>query len=104
MEASGGMNYFHNEALSGGNGLKTAADVGIRGANIDDWTSGMTTIDFGTNLSLSSPMVGFSGSLPWDRSERTAQFVTVFTKLAGNHTIKLGEDFGHSPDFPLQTQ
>jgi hypothetical protein len=104
MEARGGMNYFHNEALSGGDGLKTAEEVGIRGANIDGWTSGMTSIDFGTNLSLSSPLVGFSGSLPWDRSERTVQFATVFTKVAGNHTIKFGEDFRHTRDFLLQTQ
>ena len=104
MEARGGMNYFHNEALSGGDGLKTAEEVGIRGANIDEWTSGMTQIDFGTNLSLSSPLVGFSGSLPWDRSERTVQFATVFTKVAGNHTIKFGEDFRHTRDFLLQTQ
>jgi hypothetical protein len=104
MEARGGMNYFHNEAVSGGSGLKTAQDVGIRGANIDDWSSGMTQIDFGTNLSLSSPLVGFAASLPWDRSERTVQFATVFTKVHGNHTIKFGEDFRHTRDFLLQTQ
>src|SRR5438067_5305118 len=104
MEARGGMNYFHNEALAGGAGLTTAQDVGIRGANIDDWSSGMTSIDFGTGLSLSSPFVGFSGSLPWDRSERTIQFATVFTKVKGNHTIKVGEDFRHTRDFLLQTQ
>jgi hypothetical protein len=104
MEARGGMNYFHNEALTSGNGLKTAQDVGIRGANIDEWTSGMTQIDFGTGLSLSSPMAGFSGSLPWDRSERTVQVASVWTKLAGNHTIKFGEDFRHTRDFLLQTQ
>jgi len=102
MEARGGMNYFHNQALSGGDGLKTAADIGIRGANIDDWTSGMTSIDIGN--SMSSPLVGFSGSLPWDRSERTIQFASVFTKVAGNHTIKVGEDFRHTRDFLLQTQ
>jgi carboxypeptidase family protein/TonB-dependent receptor-like protein len=104
MEARGGMNYFRNQALTSGDGLKTAQEVGIRGANIDEWTSGMTSIDFGTNLTLSSPLVGFSGSLPWDRSERTVQFATVFTKVAGNHTIKFGEDFRHTRDFLLQTQ
>jgi len=104
MEARAGLNYFHNEALSGGAGLNTAQEVGIKGANIDDWSSGMTTLDFGTNLSLSNPFVGFSGSLPWDRSERTAQFATVFTKVAGNHTIKFGEDFRNTRDFLLQTQ
>lgn len=102
MEARGGMNYFRNQALSGGAGLKTAAEVGIRGANIDEWTNGMTSIDIGNNMS--SPLVGFAGSLPWDRSERTVQFATVFTKVAGNHTIKFGEDFRHTRDFLLQTQ
>jgi hypothetical protein len=102
MEARGGMNYFHNQALSGGDGLKTAADVGIRGANIDAWSSGITSIDIGNNMS--SPLVGFAASLPWDRSERTVQFATVFTKIAGNHTIKFGEDFRHTRDFLLQTQ
>src|SRR5258706_15367900 len=98
------MNYFRNQAVSGGAGLQTAQEVGIRGANIDDWTSGMTQIDFGTGLSLSSPLVGFSGSLPWDRSERTTQVAAVFTKVKGNHTIKFGEDFRHTRDFLLQTQ
>jgi hypothetical protein len=102
MEARGGMNYFHNEALSEGSGLKTAEEVGIRGANIDDWSSGLTSIDIGNGMS--SPLVGFAASLPWDRSERTVQFATVFTKIAGNHTIKFGEDFRHTRDFLLQTQ
>ncbi len=102
MEARGGMNYFRNQALSGGDGLKTAQDVGIRGANIDDWSSGMTSIDIGNGMS--SPLVGFSASLPWDRSERTVEAATVFTKLFGNHTIKVGEDFRHTRDFLLQTQ
>src|SRR5207237_4888581 len=70
--------------------------------NIDQWTSGMTSIDIGN--SMSSPLVGFSGSLPWDRSERTVQFAAVGTKIAGNHTLKFGEDFRHTRDFLLQTQ
>src|SRR4029078_9665894 len=90
MEARGGLNYFHNEALAGGAGLNTAQDVGIRGANIDDWSSGMTQTYFGPGLSLSSPLVVFAAILPWDRSERTVEFATVFTKVKGNHTIKFG--------------
>ena len=102
MEVRGGLSYFHNEALSGGAGLSTATEVGIRGANIDEWTSGMTSIDVGNGMS--SPMVGFSASLPWDRSERTVNSPRSFTKLMGNHTIKFGEDFRHTRDFLLQTQ
>ena len=32
---------------------------------------------------MSSPLVGFAASLPWDRSERTVQFASVFTKVDG---------------------
>src|SRR5437016_5347182 len=46
MEARGGMNYFHNVAVASANGLTTAKDFGISGANIDEWTSGMTRINF----------------------------------------------------------
>jgi len=100
-EFRGGFNYFHNEALAAGAGLTTAKDVGIRGANIDDWTSGLTSIDINNT---SNPLVGFAASLPWDRSERTAQFAAVGTKLWGNHTVKFGEDFRNTRDFLLQTQ
>jgi hypothetical protein len=62
----------------------------------------MTSMDIGNNMS--SPLVGFAASLPWDRSERTVQFAAVATKVAGNHTIKFGEDLRHTRDFLLQTQ
>jgi hypothetical protein len=101
MEARGGLSYYHNEALAAGAGQRTAQEMGIPGANIDEWTSGMTQIDI---TGFSNPVVGFSASLPWDRSERTVQFATVFNKLAGNHTIKFGEDLRHNRDFLLQTQ
>jgi Carboxypeptidase regulatory-like domain len=104
MEARGGMNYFHNTAVSAGDGLTTAKDIGIPGANIDEWTSGMTRIDVGTTTGWSTPLIGFAASLPWDRSERTWEFATVFTKVKSNHTIKFGEDFRHTRDFLLQTQ
>jgi len=103
MEARGGMNYFHNQALSPGDGLTTAKDLGIPGANIDQWTSGMTRINFNAS-GWSDPLAGFAASLPWDRSERTVEFATVFTKQKSNHTIKFGEDFRHTRDFLLQTQ
>jgi len=101
MEARAGMNYFHNKATIDGLG-STAADFGIRGANIDEWTSGMTQIQI--NQGINNPFVGYSASLPWDRSERTVQAAAVFTKVKGNHTIKFGEDFRRTRDFLLQTQ
>lgn len=101
MEARGGFSYYHNEALAAGAGQRTAQEIGIPGANIDEWTSGMTQIDI---TGFSNPVVGFAASLPWDRSERTIQFATVFNKILGNHTIKFGEDLRHNRDFLLQTQ
>jgi hypothetical protein len=103
MEARGGMNYFHNVAVAPGDGLTTAKDLGIPGANIDSWTSGMTRINFNAS-GWSDPLAGYAASLPWDRSERTVQFATVFTKVKANHTIKFGEDLRHTRDFLLQTQ
>src|SRR5262245_10142770 len=86
MEARAGMNYFHNEATIDGT-PSAAADFGIRGVNIDDWTSGMTQIQI-NQITNNNPLVGFAASLPWDRSERTVQAAAVVTKVAGNHTIK----------------
>jgi hypothetical protein len=101
MEARAGMNYFHNMATIDGT-PSAAADFGIRGANIDEWSAGMTQIQI--NQGINNPFVGFSASLPWDRSERTVQAAAVVTKVKGNHTIKFGEDFRHTRDFLLQTQ
>jgi hypothetical protein len=101
MEARGGLSYYHNEALAAGAGQKTAQEMGIPGANIDEWTSGMTQVDI---TGFSNPVVGFSASLPWDRSERTVQFATVFTKIFGDHNIKFGGDLRNNRDFLLQTQ
>lgn len=101
-ELRGGLNYFHNQAQASDSGLTTAKDLGIRGANIDEWTSGLTTITIQNGTA--EPLLGYANSLPWDRSERTAQFAAVGTKLWGNHTIKFGEDFRNTRDFLLQTQ
>ena len=102
MDVRGGVSYYHNEALSAGSGLNTATDVGIPGANLDEYTSGMTRIKIGNGFS--NPMVGFSASLPWDRGETTVDLSTTVTKLWGNHTIKFGGTYRHNKDFLLQTQ
>ena len=99
MELRGGVSYYHNEALPFGYGTTPATDLGIPGANLDAWTSGMTTIDIGGFGNLA----GFDSSLPWDRSERTIQFASVFTKFAGNHLIKFGGEVRNNRDLLLQT-
>ena len=84
-----------------GAGLTTSADLGIPGANIDDWTPASRVHD---QQRLHNPLVGFANSLPWDRSERTWNVAATLTKLQGNHTIKFGGEWRHNRDFLLQTQ
>ena len=102
MEARGGTSYYHNEALTTANGQKLAEQVGIKGVNIDDWTSGPTTITI--NQGYSNPALGYVNSLPWDRWERTWEFAATLTKVQSNHTIKFGADWRHNSDKLLQTQ
>ncbi|MBI4475835.1 MAG: TonB-dependent receptor, partial [Acidobacteria bacterium] len=102
QEIRGGVSYYHNEALSEGHGLKTADEVGIRGANINTFSSGLTSIQI--NQGFSNQVLGFSASLPWDRSERTVEVSTVLTKVVGNHTVKAGGNVRHNRDFLLQVQ
>ena len=102
QEIRGGVSYYHNEAISEGHGLKTADEFGIRGANVSDFTSGITSIQI--NQGFNNQLIGFSASLPWDRSERTMEVSTVLTKVKGNHSIKWGANLRHNRDFLLQVQ
>jgi hypothetical protein len=102
QEIRGGVTYYHNEALSEGQGLKTAEEFGIRGANVSDFSSGITSIQL--NQGFTNQVIGFSASLPWDRSERTSEVSTVLTKVLGNHTVKFGGNLRHNRDFLLQVQ
>ncbi len=102
MDVRGGMSYYHNIADSEGAGLTSSADIGIPGANLDEWTSGLSSINISNGYG--NPVVGFSGSLPWDRSEKTWNIATTVTKLLGNHTVKVGGEWRHNRDFLLQTQ
>jgi hypothetical protein len=102
MEARGGTSYYHNEALTTANGQKLAEQVGIKGVNLDEWTSGPSTVTI--NNGFSNPVLGYVNSLPWDRWERTWEFATTMTKVKSNHTIKFGADWRHNSDKLLQTQ
>jgi hypothetical protein len=102
LEARGGVSYYHNEALHDAWGQDLAAEIGIPGVNLDEWTSGPTSINIGNGFS--NPVLGYSASLGWDRYERTWQFAATMTKLWGNHTVKFGGDWRHNKDMLLQTQ
>jgi hypothetical protein len=101
MDVRGGVNYYHNVALSQGEGLTSSTDIGIPGANIDQWTSGLSRFTIG---GYSAPVLGFSPSLAWDRSEETWNIATTVTKLVRNHTIKMGGEWRNNRDMLLQTQ
>ena len=102
LEVRGGFTYYHNEALAQGAGLNTSDEVGITGANLDPFTSGLTQIEIQNGYS--APTLGFSASLPWDRSEKTYNVTSTFTKIKGNHIAKVGFDVRHNRDFLLQVQ
>jgi hypothetical protein len=102
MEWRAGFSKYHNEAQSTGQGLQSSTEVGIPGANYDDFSTGISRISIGNGLT--DPMVGFSNSLPWDRGETTISVVGMLTKLTGNHTIKVGTEVRHNEDFLLQIQ
>lgn len=102
MEVRGGTSYYHNEALTTANGQNLAEQVGIKGVNLDEWTSGPSTINI--NQGFSNPVLGYVNSLPWDRWERSWEFAATATKVQNNHTIKFGGNWRHNSDKLLQTQ
>ena len=101
LDVRGGLNYYHNVALAQGADLNTSTDVGIPGANLDDYTSGLTRFEVG---GYTNPLLGFSPSLPWDRSEKTWHVATTLTQVKGTHTLKVGGEWRNNKDVLLQTQ
>lgn len=101
MDVRGGLNYYKNVTTTQGDGLTTSKDVGIPGANIDEFTSGVSTITIG---GLTGPVLGFSASQPWDRWEKTWNVAGTVTRLMTKHTMKFGGEFRKNTDVLLQTQ
>src|SRR5262249_4445386 len=62
FDLRGGLNYYRNTTITTGNGLTTSSDIGIPGANLDAYTSGISTISIG---GYGDPLLGFSASQPW---------------------------------------
>ena len=99
-----GAGWYHNEAHNTDFGTNTSTTLGIPGVNLDKTiTSGIVgvTINGGT---FSNPLVGFSASLPWIRSETNIDFANTWTKILGNHTVKFGVDLRRIRDALLQEQ
>ena len=95
-----GVSRYRNDAQQSDYGLNTAAELGIPGVNISDYTSGMPQINID---GFSAPIVGYTNSLPWLRAETGYFYVGSVTKIAGNHTVKVGGEYrtqGDVADLP----
>jgi len=101
MEARFGINRYRNDAQQFGYGQNTADQLGIPGINGIPWTSGPPQINL---PNFGDPFIGFSASLPWIRAETNVLFTNIWTKTAGNHTVKFGVDLRRVRDDLLQTQ
>lgn len=97
-----GVAWYHNEAHNADFGKNTSNALGIPGVNLDQITSGIVGITI--NGGFSNPLIGFSASLPWIRSETNIDLANTWTKIMGNHTIKFGGDLRRVRDALLQEQ
>jgi hypothetical protein len=96
-----GVAHYHNEAFQSDYGKNDSTDIGIPGVNLGPFTSGMVGI---TINGYSSPLIGYSASLPWDRAEANIDIVNSWTKIQRNHQIKWGVDVRRVRDDLLQDQ
>ena len=97
-----GVSHYRNIARNSDYGSSASDALGITGVNLDAFTSGLTGIDIQNGFS--SPMVGYSASLPWDRGETNINAVTNWTKIHRNHTFKWGVDVRRLRDDLVQAQ
>ncbi len=101
MEARVGLSRYANIAENSDIGTNAAEAIGIKGANLDRWSSGLTQISIS---GYADPLLGYAASLPWNRAETNIDFVNNWTKVLHNHTIKFGADVRRIRDELLQTQ
>jgi hypothetical protein len=97
-----GAGWYHNEAHNSDYGTATSTTLGIPGVNLNPITSGIVGITI--NGGFSNPLIGYSASLPWIRSETNIDFANTWTKVLGNHTVKFGADLRRVRDALLQEQ
>jgi hypothetical protein len=96
-----GVAHYHNEARQSDYGKADTTALGIPNVNVNDFTSGFVGISIG---GFSSPLTGYSASLPWIRAEANIDIVNSWTKILRNHTIKFGADVRRIRDDLLQDQ
>jgi len=101
METRAGISHYRNIAVTSDHGSTATSDLGIPGANLDAFTSGLTQVEI---PNFGNPFVGYSASQPWDRGETNINVVNTWTKINGNHTFKWGADIRRLRDDLVQAQ
>lgn len=94
-----GLQRHRNDAQNADFGTNASDAIGIPGVNIIPFTSGLTQINVN---GYANPLVGYDPNLPWVKAETTYTYVTSWTKILSNHTIKWGADIRRIQDNNLQ--
>jgi len=103
-EARVGVAHLRNSAQQSDYGASDATKLGIPGNGpngTDNTPTSSGQVAFTVN-NFSSPLIGYSASLPWLRAESNIDFANNWTKILGNHTIKGGADIRRVRDDLLQ--
>src|SRR5215471_18942903 len=98
-----GLSHYHNVAQNSDIGTNASDAIGIKGVNLDGFTSGLTSIII-NGINSNNPLVGYSASLPWDRGETNISIASTWTKTHGNHSIKWGGEVRRLRDDLVQAQ
>jgi hypothetical protein len=99
-----GVAHYRNSATQTDYGANDATTLGIpgNGPNGTDQTptsSGQIAVNLGN---FTTPLIGYSVSLPWLRAESNIDFANNWTKILGNHAVKAGVDIRRVRDDLLQ--
>ena len=103
-EARVGLAHLRNSAQQTDYGKNDATTLGIPGNGpngTDNTPTSSGQVAFAPN-NFGSPLIGYSASLPWLRAESNIDFANNWTKILGNHTLKVGADIRRVRDDLLQ--
>ena len=84
-----GFSRYMNVTRQPDFGSTISRDLGIPGVNLgDDLTSGLT----GITVTGYGRILGWAAASPWRRGETNFNWISNWSKITGNHTIKWGVD------------
>jgi outer membrane receptor protein involved in Fe transport len=101
-----GFFQYKVDVLPNDFGTSPMADAGVPGLNLDDFSSGLSAMFIrgggpDTVLGTSLDQIGGRLNAPLAQNEKQAQVVVNFTKLLGDHTLKVGLDIRRAYNFRL---